>query len=370
MLAATAVPAYDGVDISGLLEHQLSLSRINRSEAWSAYNQLRITFRADPAARVSAEATLAAISYHGRIQWSPSEIVPDSLRSQVESTPGVTLEDRVFLDRAMVDLFWKRVRFQFGIQPLKWGTGYAWNPTDLFTVKSPTDPTYIEEGINAVKVTVPWRTDGYIAAIFVPEDTWNNSGKGIRWLDYLLGFDASVSYLERTLSPISAEAYVGKERYLGWDITGELWGPGIWAEGAYLFDPNRDDPLKLVVGTDYTTVDGWYFKLEGFHNGDGKSSENDYTADDWLTQLYRSNVFLGENYGLAGVEKTLGDLWRGALYGIGNLSDQSLLINPWLYYDISMSSEIILSAVIPFGGDLAEFRDGNASGFIRFHVYF
>jgi hypothetical protein len=288
----------------------------------------------------------------------------------VESTPGITLDDRVFLDRAMVDLFWKRIRFQIGIQPLKWGTGYAWNPTDLFTVKSPTDPTYIEEGVNAVKVSVPWRIDGYIAAFVIPEDTWNNSGKGVRWLDNIIGFDMSVSYLERTLFPIPTNVCTENERYVGWDVTGELWGPGVWAEGIYLLDPERDDPLKLVVGLDYTTADGWYFKLEGFHNGDGMASEQDYTVDDWLTQLYRPNVFLGENYGLAGVEKTLGDLWRGALYGIGNLSDGSAVINPWLYYDISMSSEIILSGVIPFGGDLVEFREGNASGFVRFHVYF
>jgi hypothetical protein len=367
--AAMAVRAQLNPEISGLYEHQLTLSDRNNDTYWSAQNQFRLTFRANPVAKVSAEATLAAISYHGLTEVSPADYVPERLRDQVSSS-SVILEDRVFLDRAMADIFIRQIRFQIGIQPLRWGAGYAWNPTDLFTTKSPVDPGYIEEGVSAVKATFPWRKDGHISAILVPEATWGNSGKGIRWLDYLLGFDMSVCYLERTLFPIPIQSNSGKERYLGWDLTGELMGPGLWSEGTVLLDPDRDDPVKIVVGLDYTTFSGWYVKLEGYHNGDGAESAAEYTVDDWLEAMYRPNIFLGKDYVLAGVEKTAGDLWRLSLYGIGNLSDRSLVVNPWVYYDIAMSSEVIVSAAIPVGADLDEFHTGNASGFIRLHVYF
>ncbi|KPL06868.1 hypothetical protein AMJ86_06805 [bacterium SM23_57] len=346
------------------------MSNYNDSWHWAAQNQLRTTIRSSLITQVSAEATLAAISYHGETEISPQDLLPEPLQNQAQNIPTIIYDNRIYLDRAMIDIFTGNIRWQIGIQPLRWGTGYAWNPTDLFTTKSPVDPTYIEEGVNAIKISIPWRTDGNISGIWVPEDTWESSGKGIKWLDHLAGFDISVSYLERTLFPIPIPAFTGKERYVGWDITGEILGPGIWSEGTILLEPDLDDPLRLVAGIDYTTWDGWYFKLEAFHNGIGKESEQDYTVNDWLELLYRPNTFLGKDYGLLGIEKSLGNFWRASLYGIGNITDGSILINPWLYYSISMSAEIMVSVGIPVGDDIDEFHQGSSSGFIRLHVYF
>jgi hypothetical protein len=276
---------WSGPEISGWFEHQLSVQKSYGRWHWTAHNQLRLTLRSQ-GPRVTAEATLAAISYHGYAEISTSDFVPESLRDRLQAPTVLSFEDRIFLDRALVDMQISKIWIVAGIQPLRWGTGYAWNPTDLFTTKSPTDPTYIEEGVNAIKVSVPWRIDGYIAGVLVPEENWNASGKVVKWLDHAVGFDVSALYMERTLAPIPVPAPTGKERYAGWEMAGGILGMGVWSEGTILLDPDRHDPLRMVAGMDYTTSGGWYFKIEGFHNGDGRTSSADYTVDDWLEPLY------------------------------------------------------------------------------------
>jgi len=55
-----------------------------------------------------------------------------------------------------------------GEQQISLGTGYAWNPTNIFNVKDLPDPTYEQPGHTALRADLPVGERGEAVLIYAP----------------------------------------------------------------------------------------------------------------------------------------------------------------------------------------------------------
>ena len=332
------------------------------------------------------------------------------------------LEDRFYVDNAYVRLSPGRFDITVGKQQLPWGTGYAWNPTDLFNTKNIFDPTYEKEGVTAVKIAFTPVSMAEILAALVFLDWEEAIGFGdhfepaaaFRVKGDAAGFDFSLSYLQRTEydfdmesqidqaeaaleqvlglgrlkmrlalpeieAALASEGLAGMEmaplqrrrHVAGADLVGEINGVGIWAEAAFsVIDEPRRDWWEVLVGTDYTFDFETHVMAEYYYNGRGRSRAEDYTLNDWMSVFSSTVNQIGRHYIFAGGDHPVTDLSTMGIYGILNAGDLSCaaMINwTWsLYQDI----ELNLNAIYTGGPERAEFSVGPVSLWARLTAYF
>ena len=89
----------------------------------------------------------------------------------------------------------KHFNLRIGKQQLPWGSGYIWNPTNIFHIKNPLDPTYELTGVNAIKAELLFGQEGMLTGIYSVNNNFKNSVYAIKLKNYLLGFDVSASYV-------------------------------------------------------------------------------------------------------------------------------------------------------------------------------
>ncbi|HID29771.1 MAG TPA: hypothetical protein EYP19_07165 [Desulfobacterales bacterium] len=149
-----------------------------------------------------------------------------------------------------------------GKQQISLGTGYAWNPTDVFNTKDLLDPTYEQPGHNAIRLDVPLGSMYSFTALYAVGDGWKNSDKmlglkgRISHFDYsLIGVEKIWTFHDYTRFDPVRQTYLPlpeKRQMVGATTAGELLGLGIWAEYGYNKMENTEDFYELVVGGDYT----------------------------------------------------------------------------------------------------------------------
>ena len=77
----------------------------------------------------------------------------------------------MYLDNIYLRTSFQRFDFTIGKQPISLGTGYAWNPLDIFNRKDLIDPTYEQAGINALRMEIPVMDGGTLDIIIEPDST-------------------------------------------------------------------------------------------------------------------------------------------------------------------------------------------------------
>ena len=61
-------------------------------------------------------------------------------------------KEKIVMDRALVKMYFKNMDFVLGKQQIAWGTGYAFNPTDIWNIKDPTDADAGKIGVLALNL--------------------------------------------------------------------------------------------------------------------------------------------------------------------------------------------------------------------------
>ncbi|MFQ5631278.1 MAG: hypothetical protein ACE5I1_21100, partial [bacterium] len=193
-----------GLEISGYYENQFFPQELNGKLILQDYNKIRIDFAADIGENVSFNGDYIYRVFHGKTRFSALDFIPESLVSRyadilqvpVESLRPLfefELENENFLDNAFVTIYTNRLNIRIGKQQLPWGSGYTWNPTDIFNEKNTLDPTYEKVGVNAFKIELPVGKEGMITGILGIEDDWRSSTKAVKIKHHLAGFDLSAS---------------------------------------------------------------------------------------------------------------------------------------------------------------------------------
>lgn len=238
------------------------------------------------------------------------------------------------IDRAFVSYAQGPVRATAGRQRIAWGTGFVWNPTDLF---NPTDPLSIEQsrknGIDAVHASFALGTLSRAEAAFAPGRGELGQRAGGRVRGNIGAYD---------ISAMGGE-FEG-DSVIGGDFAGYLGGAGFRGEFSRTRTKFGDDFIRAAVNLDYIFSSGYYAMAEFYFNGRGEDEKEDYDP-----AILSGGGQAARHYSAVRVSKEITPLLSFGLYGLGNLDDASGLISPSITYSIAPDLDLALGAYV-FGG--------------------
>ncbi|MFH1570826.1 MAG: hypothetical protein ABIL09_22730 [Gemmatimonadota bacterium] len=393
LLALAALPAWgaglagdpDGpLSLSGYYENQLTAQRIAGRTVLQDSDRLRLDLAVQADARVTFAGDLVWRLYHGVRRISAFDLIPPAVvggfaaeagASVDQLRPGfeIPFEDEHFVDNAFASLCLGRLLLRVGKQQLAWGTGYTWNPTDLFQDKDILDPTYEKTGVGALRAEIGLGPEGRLVGLLTPGPDWQGTGRALRAAGHLGRFDVSASAVQRRedrAAYLTGTAGDERRRLAGADFAGQVLGLGVWGEGAYSWMSASRDFGQYLLGADHTSEGGTYLIGEYYRNGRGRRGAAAYTFADWMRLLGSRGQNLGRDYAFLGVSRPARDLWTLSAYVVANLSDRSLLLLPWLEYSLGDNSELDAVGYLPAGGGRTEFGHFGAGGLARLRVYF
>jgi hypothetical protein len=268
-----------------------------------------------------------------------------------------------------------------GKQQISLGTGYAWNPTDVFNIKDLLDPTYEQPGHTALRLDLPLGLRYTVTAIYAPEENWQRSIKLLQMKAGIAHFDYELIYIQRywqftdfTNFDINAGRFGGsleKREVFGLTTSGELIGLGVWAEYAFNKMSLSTNFQEFVVGINYTFDFETYVMIEYYQNTLGKNSREKYDLNDWMRFFAVEQKAISRDQFYLFLQHPATDLLSAGLSAIYSWNDGSVAIVPTLVYNFSQNVDITGYLNINYGEDGAVYgaKNGNA-GLIRIRVYF
>jgi hypothetical protein len=354
----------------------------DEKEALLDASKLRLDFSAGGGEdELEFQGNINVIAFHVPIAINIRRYLPDSAVeeltavgiSDINETFGLGVShDRVFLDNAFLSWQNGAYRIRAGKQQLSWGSGYSYNPTDLFHQKDMLDPTYEKEGVAGVRLDRQWGVGNELTAIWVINNNFETSGFAARMATHLAaGYDVAVSVhqIEDTTSVVldSRSSHRQQRRALGLELSGSLLGLGLWAEGNYNHMEVEDGFVRVIAGLDYTFAGGLYVMTEGLFNGRGETAPP-YPLEDWL-----AGIAFGEPVGrsmiLTGLKHDLSALVSGSLYCFSGL-DGGFMINPRVDWSIAQNADVTVFGAATLGDNDSQFPSGLVSLVARATVYF
>jgi len=377
--------AQDGVEIFGYFESQIMGTKLNNDFIQLYSNKLRLDLKSNISKNITFAANFNYITYHGKTNWNILDFLPQDAVAEVppgmEAFYVLPFENRHFLDNAFIKLSFKQFDLTVGKQQISLGTGYVWNPLDVFNIKDVLDPTYEQPGHNAIRLDVPLGSIYTVTTLFSPEDNWENSAKLLQFKGRISHFDFSLNAIEKTwcfhdykqfdFESMNFLEMPERRRLLGASTAGELFGLGVWAEYAYNWMKISEDFYELVVGTDYTFDFQTYLMIEYYRNTLGKTDYTQYNLNDWMRLLATEQKAISRDQVYLFIQHPATDLLNIGLSTIYGLSDNSFALVPTLNYSLSDNVEIFAYLNLNFGseGKVYSRKMGNG-GLIRVRVYF
>ncbi|TVR86921.1 MAG: hypothetical protein EA428_13880, partial [Spirochaetaceae bacterium] len=294
--------------------------------------------------------------------------------------------ESVVLDHAYGEARFAYLDLRFGRQPIAWGTGYLFNPTDRLSGASLSSPGSDETpGTLAVAPTVQLHDRLSLAGYLAFEDRGrervsrlesrkaNNYPFGVRLSSYAGVFDFSASF-SKEVSHIDAgaAAMLGKsagyqERYFGGaDFAGSIGDVGVYGEAAVVLAENDliggsaapdswslEKALFTVVGFDYTLPGEIGVQFEYYRQGDGATRKADYSLAELLSG--RRSV-QARDYLVAVADRSFASDRVELLSAvILNLNDYSIVAVPEIEWQLRNDFSLGLNAALFFGERGSEF---------------
>lgn len=384
-LSLSAVAAQDSVELFGYFESQ-AMGADNKNEFLLLYsNKLRVDLKSSLSEKVTFAGNFDYITFHGKTEWNILDFLPSDVIAEVpagtESFFVLPFSDRHFLDNAYIKLSFKSFDLTVGKQQISLGTGYVWNPTDVFNIKELFDPAYEQPGHNALRLDVPLGSMYTLTTLFSPEDTWKNSAKLIQIKGRISHFDYSLTAIEKVwlfhdytqfdFVNMNFLELPGKRKLLGASTAGELLGLGVWAEYAYNWMENSENFYELVVGTDYTFNFQTYIMVEYYRNSLGKTDYEQYNLNDWMRMIALEQKAISRDQIYVFIQHPATDLLSVGISTIYSISDNSFALVPTLSYSLSDNVEVFAYLNINFGKEGKVFaKNMGNGGMIRARVYF
>ena len=384
--------AQEPVTLFGYFESQLMGARVNRQFAQLQSNKLRLDLEGELGASVRFGANINFISYHGKTEWPVLELLPEAVQQEAavlhlfgqEVNPYVLpFVNRQYLDNAFVKLVFSNLDLTIGRQQLSFGTGYAWNPTDIFNSKDLMDPAYEQPGHNALRLDWPLSNLMTVTAVYVPEAQWKQSTKLMQIKASIGHFDLALigaeaawqphDYTQLSLSSITPGflQLEDRRRMAGINLAGELLGLGVWAEAAHHQMTIAKSYEDWLVGMDYTFDGGQYVMAEYFHSGLGRSNKNQYTLNDWMRFLSAEQKTMARAQLYVMAQFPVTDVMKAGLSAIAILSDGSTAFLPTLNWTLLENVELTAYGNVYVGHEEAAYHPGLGSGgMVRVRVYF
>lgn len=377
--------AQDKIEVFGYFESQVMGGELN-NEFYQLYsNKLRVDLKTRPSEKITFGANFDYITYHGKTSWNILDFLSSDVIATVprgmKSFYVIPFSNRNFLDNAYLKVAFKYFDLIVGKQQISLGTGYVWNPTDVFNIKDVLDPTYEQPGHNAMRLDVPIGTDYTLTALYSPEDTWQLSAKLLQFKGRISHFDYALiaieklwrfhDYMQFDISAMNFTELPEKRQLIGANTVGELLGLGIWAEYGYNKMEVSKDFYELVIGGDYTFDFQTYIMIEYYRNTLGKTDYKQYTLNDWMRLFATEQKAISRDQVYSFVQHPITDFVNLGLSSIYSITDKSVAIIPSLNYSFSQNMEIMAYLNFNFGKDgTAYSKLQGHGGLLRARVYF
>ncbi|RKY84197.1 hypothetical protein DRQ09_08960 [candidate division KSB1 bacterium] len=378
LIIFSASVSAQNISIYGYFEPQFAGFKIKKDFLQINSNKLRIDLSSEISDKVSFGANFDYITYHGQTAYEILNYLPESVTKEIpdDLKPLYILpfKNRNFLDNAYLKLSFKSFDITVGKQQISMGTGYTWNPTDVFNVKNVFDPTYEQPGHNSIRIDIPIGLKYSIVALYAPANIWRNSGKLIKFKGKSGHFDYSFIFIERMWTftdYLTFQSTVQKRRLFGGDLAGQLFGLGVWAEAAFNRMRVTRNFWEVVAGADYTFDSGTYLMFEYYRNTLCKTNYRKYNITDWMRYISaevkavsRDNLFIYVNHPAT-------DLINTGCYIISSLNDLSVAVVPLVIYNVFENVDLTLFGNFYTGkkGTTYSSSLGNG-GLIRLRYYF
>jgi len=282
--------------------------------------------------------------------------------------------DKIIIDRGSLSLYSKYITATFGVQQIAWGTGYAFNPTDLWNTKNPSDPNASKRGIPAIRAEFSLGKLSGLDFVLAPSTDLKTSSAGLRFTSNIFNFDYSLS-LSRYLGADRAIMLLPEKVVAGIDFSGDIIdGIGIWGEmaasnpkysGFHYY--NTDSAyVQFDLGLTYTFENGITFLAEYYYNGLGESNFENYNLTGFMYMMSGDMVGLGKHYLMPGIQYTIFDDFQLSLFTLINVGDKSQMLLPQI--DYFFNEDFSLNLIGTFGlGDRykSEYGSINNSGALK-----
>ena len=367
------VIAFTQVDIFGYYETEYDHIQLANKSYNFSYNKLRLDLESRPGENVKIGANINFRLFNGKTEFNIFDFLPmDSgeINGEIISSLSEPLLDEMYLENIYLRTSLQLFDFTIGKQPISLGTGYAWNPLDIFNQKDLIDPTYEQAGINALRMEIPIMNWGTLDIIIEPDSTWDMSSKMIQLKSSLSSIDFSLNGGNQYhLIPSGESSYAYDDVFFGGgSFVGEFWEFGLWGETLWSLDADNNFG-EVVFGMDHTFNNGFYLMAEYFHNSLG-AEKNKVTFDHYLYNFSGETHSLMQNYFFAMGMYNLTDYISGSLLVYGNLDDQSFILAPQLNWDAF--EDVTLGALVSqsFGENDSEFGIQDLALRFRLRTYF
>ena len=366
------------LEIYGYFEPQYFAFTLNDDFYQMQSNKLRFDLTRSLSAKVRLNANFDFINYNGKTSYNIMDFLPAGIISEIppEEVPNyeLTYKDTMFLDNAYVRLYPSWGSITIGRQQIALGTGYAWNPTDIFNIKDILDPTYEKPGVNALTLNIPLSRRFYCTGIYSPGEKFQRSTGYARLKGNIAhyGFSLSAAFTKWETTDYYTFNPIFQDRYMtGFDFAGEIIGLGFWLETAHNFMEKTEDFSEFLIGADYTLNDGTYLMSEFYHNGLAQCDRQNYDLNDWMDYFSGSSRSLGKDNLFLYLERLIADLTNIGASVIYCISDESIILIPQIVHRPYQNIEITAMGNIYSGYSNASFNPniGNAA-LIRFRAYF
>ncbi len=398
------------LNLQGYVENTTTVEYLEATEKEALLNatRARLNLSGKPSKKIDYGIGVVGILYAGATNYDLTAYIPEGDAASVVIPQLFTMElqNDIYVQEAFVTLYLPHLRIRAGRHKFYTGTGYAFNPTDLFNRKNPMDPTYEVDGIDALLVALELPKNTEIQGLLHFSDNFRRAGYLGRIKSHILGWDVAAQYTHMikkrfdfeqfnidSLAHIgstadilayaaTADAYNRSFRwhFAGGELSGELFGINFNTEGGYAWiSPTGSSSTlssagknheRFLVGFDYTFPFQLYIMAEYLRIGQAADGSSDISINDRFANYSGETLAITRDTIFSGITYPVSDLIDAAVYCIAGINDGSVIINPRLDWSVFTSAKLVISLYIPIGSETSQAGRSGVSGFARVKINF
>jgi hypothetical protein len=379
--------------LTGYLEDTFSAEHLRAEDRDATVNntRFRVNLEADVGLGLDFGATVVSFVNSGDRSVSLIGYLPEEDRGSIVPymRPAFIYSFKAndtYLQEGFVSYRRNGLMLRAGRQKFYSGTGYAYNPIDLFNRKDPLDPTYEVDGLDAALLEAQLSGGGSLKAVIRRDDDHDSNDYQLRYEAHRSGWDYALQATHHSRWRVDYEALGSGlpldsyEREFIWkmaavEAAGEIGVVGVHGEAGYAFIDAPDevgsltmagkDHLRLLIGADYTFESQLSVMAEYLHLGQGRTGPEQLTVNDRFAYLAGETLAANRDTLFAGVSYPITDLMDLSLYSIVDLNTPSALLNPWLTWSAMPALTISASATVPVGDKNGPNGEAGLAGFVR-----
>ncbi len=396
---------------TGYYENQLAIYSLPRNEhgdpdGWPVdvldYNKAKLGIRFKPSRGFGVQVDVVARSFHGS-DYHLADMLPERFGDTLAfiemmdpASVRFSLPNEIYLDNAFLTASAGRLRLRVGKQPIRFGSGYLWNPSDPFNVIDMLDPSYEKQGVTALKLQLHLPHEFLVEAYALPDPFaysqvhLENSAVAARLRKAFGQFVVAAHWawmvdtagVDLTATDPDEYELRSRRHLVGLEFVGELGGVGFWLEGAYNHMP-RDDWsdieaigkcwwIESLAGVSYTFPGGFTAMAEYLYNGRGQNDPADISLWQWFAYIEQRVRYLSQHQLALTMQLPISQAFTTiGLTGIATPASPGFVLNPSVQFNWSQHVTVMLFGAISWSRDPdAEFGAVGQGAYLRFRLSF